>query len=772
MIPQAKQFLFLSPSTTTDTTNDLKISCLRIMTASSLLIAIMILVWRVSEFLADGNPYQILLILPFIALLVLILSGSRHSRTLSSAVLIAIMYAAGFCIAVLTRDRMLSQIGLIFLFIIPLVARVLFDVKQTIAFMILNIIPFVLLQNGYHFYQLSPNRLLSQENAHVYIYSVLFVFINILLPLTVSRILHTLRSYNSNISSLNRDLLYNQNLYRSVFENTATASVICNQNGMILKVNKGIEDLTGYTRMDLEEKQDIDFIIAAETKKSCEDYRLCYTGNLEFDSSVFEFNVMRKDGKTKFVLARFGILIDSGLYIVSLFDFTKTRETETELKKSRLREEYHKNHDSMTGLPTRDFFRNMTELELQKTCCTNSRAAVICIGLDRFKYINDTFGTDVGDSIIKEFALRLKELLRNSDLVGRLNGDIFVCLINDITHHEEFIALLTKKINQFLRLFNYNDSIIEISASVGISFFPDDSKNADTLLRHSEIALDIAKRKRQGGITIFNNEIGKIMAERFRIESDLKKAVRERELSLHYQPKVDYTGNVVGFEALIRWNTSDGSLISPGLFIPAAEELGIIYMIDMFIIEAVCQNISQWKKKYGSVLPVSVNLSAKNLAVEAVLDCIINTVHKYNIKPSQIEIEITETGIMENERSAIKLLNSLIQEGFRISIDDFGIGYSSLNKLKDFPVNTLKIDKSFVDEIPGNEKAENIVRTIVTLARNLNFSLVAEGVERQEQADFLNRLGCGTFQGYLYYKPMPQDELAALLSSKGGNTNG
>lgn len=732
-------------------------SALRIISLFAILLVTIIFVHLLAT---DHSMYRfqrIMITVPFLVILGIIFAVQRFPLSFYAGSFIVLLYAAAFCISLFAASTEIFFVSFGMLLITPALARIFFNFRITMGLSFFNVLPFVLLLANLHGDEKPVSVLPLHEYTFAYTSLVLFLIFNVALPMALSRLLNTLERSFSRFQDLNKRLYHNEQLYRSVFDISGTAAIICESDGTIAKMNREAEVLTGYKAAELENSVKIDSVLFFDDSTPV-------GTDPGLHDSMFSFSLLTKGEEHKVVLVRFGIITGSDRYVITIFDLEATNCASIALVHSRERERYFSEHDYLTGLPNRSSFLTAVSARIREHLAVGKSAAMICVGLDRFKYINENYGISIGDTLLSLFSARLKNLISSNDLIARLGGDMFLCFVSKICSPETFLSELRNIIQRFDYNFTIQGFSIEINVSVGVSFYPGDGMTAEALVRNSELALQAAKESGQGNCAVYDRDINVQLKEKYYIENEIKHAIKNNLFEIHYQPKVDYHGELTGFEALVRWKDSYGKYISPDIFIPAAEELGIINLIDRYIVTKVCSDVKNVFQIHDITKPVSVNISAKNFSLVSILDFVTETVESYKIDPSFIEIEITETGIMNNEKSAIAVLQKLTNKGFNIIIDDFGTGYSSLNKLKDFPVRTIKIDKSFVDEIPGNAKAENIIRAIVSLADHLDFSLVAEGVERREQVDFLNDLGCEVFQGYHFFRPLPLTEIVKLFT--------
>ena len=433
----------------------------------------------------------------------------------------------------------------------------------------------------------------------------------------------------------------------------------------------------------------------------------------------------------------------------------------TLVRESQHRVEFLATHDDLTGLPNRTLYNDRLRLALARATRSGEKLAVLFLDLDNFKLVNDTLGHDTGDKLLKQASARLLECVRTEDTVARLGGDEFVLLLEATERHEA--AMTAERLIQALAtsyLLGGNECFI--SASIGISMFPEDATEPNGLMRNADAAMYRAKDRGKNSFEFFTPELADQANHRMDMESGLRRAIEQSELKLEYQPQVDLGSNkVVGAEALVRWRR-DGNIVSPTVFIPIAEESHLIVAIDEWVLAEACRQIVAWDKAGLPEIRISVNISARHFRKSDMVSDIIRIVTEHGVAPQRLCIEITEGVLMDIER-AQRMLSELVAFGLRISVDDFGTGFSSLSYLKRFPIHELKIDRSFVDGIANDKDDRAIASTIIALANSLGMSVVAEGVEVEEQHAELVGLICGHAQGYFYARPMPADKFSDWL---------
>lgn len=443
--------------------------------------------------------------------------------------------------------------------------------------------------------------------------------------------------------------------------------------------------------------------------------------------------------------------------VVTLQDITERKKAEDELK-------FVAFHDLLTGLPNRKSFYMCLEDTLTQTRRrkTENMWALLFLDLDRFKQVNDTLGHDVGDVLLKAVAERVNKCLRESDHFFRLGGDEFTVIITNLNKGIDVAKVADKIRREVAKPFKIKKHEIYTSASIGISVFPTDGADVEVLVKNADMAMYAAKEEKDG-YRFYTEEMNRKALERMKLEGALRNAVERDELVLFYQPLVDNQKNILGMEALLRWRHPELGLVPPDQFIPVAEETGAIVPIGTWVLEAACRKVKEWQTKGHEKLFVAVNLSPRQFREPDLVETVFHALNLTGLEPNYLKLEITESSVMDDPEGAIAKMEELKKYGISFAIDDFGTGYSSLSYLKRFPIDTLKIDRSFVTDSMQNRDDQEIIKTIISMAQNLRIETVAEGVETQEQLDFLCSQGCSKMQGYLFSKPLCCDEFEKLL---------
>lgn len=435
-------------------------------------------------------------------------------------------------------------------------------------------------------------------------------------------------------------------------------------------------------------------------------------------------------------------------------DVTQQRQTQDRIH-------FLARHDMLTGLPNRSVVREEIERALAATR-RGGAMALLCLDLDRFKPVNDTYGHAVGDALLKQVALRLRESVREVDVVARLGGDEFAVVQCGGEHPEASTRLAQRIIDVLGRPFELEGNVVHIGTSVGIALAPHDGADPETLQRHADLALYGAKSDGRGTMRYFEPAMNRRIEARRGLENDLRRAIDAQELMLVYQPRFDLrTGDMVGVEALLRWQHPQRGLVPPGDFISLAEEAGLIVPIGRWVLEKACRDALSWP---GQV-PVAVNVSAVQFSRGSVLPDVTRALAATGLPPQRLELEITESTMIRNAASVSATLHSLRDKGVHIGMDDFGTGFSSLSHLRSFPFDHLKIDRSFVRDTPERPDLCAIIRGVATMAEGMNMLTTVEGVETVEQFQAVRPLGCDAVQGYLFSRPVPSKDLARLIEA-------
>ncbi len=432
-------------------------------------------------------------------------------------------------------------------------------------------------------------------------------------------------------------------------------------------------------------------------------------------------------------------------------------------------------YDNLTNLPNRILFQDRLRLTIANADRCQHMFAVLFLDIDNFKRINDTFGHVMGDKLLKSVAERLSAVMRKCDsvtrdvpdLFARLGGDEFTVLLNVINKLEDAAKVARRITDSISMPFKLEGYEIFITSSIGIAIFPADGEDVDSLLKNADAAMYNAKDRGKNNYQYYKQYMNAAAFERLTLENDLRRALEREELLLYYQPQINAdTGAITGMEALIRWRQTDGEIILPSEFIELAEETGMIIPISEWVLKTACKQNKAWQENGFKTIPVSVNMSSRLFQQKDFITTLSRILHESGIRPQDLILEITESTLMQTSETVFTALRELTEMGVRLTIDDFGTGYSSLSYLKRFPIHAIKIDRSFVREIPTDPGDAAIARAIISMAHSLRLKVIAEGVETEEQLDFLRKQRCNEIQGYLFSQPLPPEEISKLLQAE------
>ncbi|KNB73119.1 bifunctional diguanylate cyclase/phosphodiesterase [Brevibacillus reuszeri] len=544
--------------------------------------------------------------------------------------------------------------------------------------------------------------------------------------------------------------------YRIIAENTSDIISMIDRSGEFLYLSPAHKSVWAHDVPDEEIRNMLDWI--ADEDRDNFLYAIEHTFSTRKEYLV-ECRLKTKRDKPIWTETKLNPIIDEHDNVTCLIQVT--RDT-TERKQSEELIHYLAYHDALTELPNRRMYVQHLGKEIMQAKRFQSNMAVLFLDLDRFKDVNDSFGHDVGDLLLKEAATRLKASVKPGDMVARLGGDEFTVLISNLTEREEAAAVAEQIMQVMQEPFYMNGQAFNISSSIGISLFPDDGDNAEDLLKRADTALYTVKSRGRNGFDFFDPSMEAKSLERILMENELRKAIEQEHFQIYYQPKMDIkTGTLTGMEALVRWMHPELGIIPPNRFIPIAEESGMIIPLGEWILKEACKQNKRWHDQ-GYELKVSVNLSVRQIYQKDLLDMIKATLEETQLEPKWLELEITESIFVKMDEATI-VLQQIRDIGIQISIDDFGTGYSSFSYIKSLPVDTIKIDASFIRDVHHNQESQAIVKAIVTIAESLNMKVVAEGIELNDQVAALQENGCGQGQGYLFSRPLATADFEQFL---------
>ncbi|WP_419799823.1 EAL domain-containing protein [Terasakiella sp.] len=546
----------------------------------------------------------------------------------------------------------------------------------------------------------------------------------------------------------------NLRLSSTVFDNTAEGIIITDHNAEIIDVNTAFSEITGFSREEVIGQNPRLMKSGRHSEKFYNDMWRKLNNNGFWRGEIWD---RRKNGEEfpKWLSIN-ACRNEKGKlthYVAVFSDITDKKADEEKL-------EQLAHFDHLTGLPNRILFQDRLHTALARSRREKAHLAVLFVDLDRFKQINDSLGHRVGDLLLKEVSKRLLYSVREIDTVARLSGDEFTVILTDISSIEAVEMIASRIVKSLGAPYFFEGHELFVSASVGIAIYPTDGENSVDLLRHADVAMYHAKEKGRNNYQFFNAEMNEKAQSQLSLANKLRVALNRKLIHPHYQLKVDtQLGKPIGLEALARWNDERGKPISPVKFIPVAEEHGLIGRLGKSILNQVCIQIRMWQDMGVEFGSVAVNLSAQQFRDANLLNDIKEAIEDNRIDPMSLEVEVTENMVMDDVEEAIRILHDIKEMGLKISIDDFGTGYSSLSYLKRFPVDTLKIDRTFIRDLSVDNDDAAIVSAIVSMAQKLEINVVAEGVETQEQVDFLRSVNCNVVQGFLYAKPCAGGEV-------------
>jgi diguanylate cyclase (GGDEF)-like protein/PAS domain S-box-containing protein len=543
-------------------------------------------------------------------------------------------------------------------------------------------------------------------------------------------------------------------LWATVFEASSESILITDGQRTILTVNRSFCRSTAYERREVVGR--LPHLLRSDHHPDGF-YDELWEAVGQRGSWQGEMWIRRKTGETFPVWAVFNAVRDDSdqitHHIASWLDISERKADEQRIS-------HLAQHDVLTDLPNRALCAERLRMALQQAERHQRRVAVLFIDLDRFKNVNDSLGHHIGDGLLRSVAHQLQCAVRVGDTVSRMGGDEFVVILSDVADVQEIRQIVDRRLlHRIAQPHNIDGAELHVSCSIGIAVYPEDGREIDTLMRNADAAMYQAKALGRNNAQFFTIEMDRRARERMQIENDLRGAIERQELRVYYQPRVECrSGRLLGAEALVRWQHPQHGLMTPASFIPVAEDSGLIIPLGTWVLNEACGQQARWRGSGFANLAISVNLSAEQLRDPALLDTLRDIIARYDISPAMIELEITESLLMEHVSPTIDLLLAIKAIGISLSIDDFGTGYSSLNYLHRFPIDKLKIDQSFVRDMLDDPNDLAITRAVIGLGHTLGLRVVAEGVEKIEEMRVLSAAGCDELQGYLFGKPMPANE--------------
>ncbi len=621
------------------------------------------------------------------------------------------------------------------------------------------------------FYYYFEKTILASETLAIVVTAGIILLISLctqLLVNNINRSKEALREANETLEIKVRErtaeLRESEMKYRTIFENTGTATVIVENDATISLANSEFANMAGLEKSEIEnQKSWLHFMDEKTQRKVLNGEAASDYPEYNQIAPHFECTFIDKEGTQKDMLCSLADIPGSEKSVVSLADITELKEAERQI--------YHQAfHDTLTGLPNRALFMEHLNMALKRAKRRDDYFfAVLYLDIDRFKLVNDSLGHSVGDRLIRAFASRIQESLRDLDILARFGGDEFVILLEDIENSEYASGVADRLQQELKRPFMIENKEVFAPASFGVVLNTRDYDDPEDIIRDADAAMYHAKENGKAQYKIFDKTLHKKALHLLERETDLRKAVNRDEFENHYQPIVDLqSASLVGFEALIRWNHPELGLIYPGSFISIAEETGLIIPITKLIARQACEDLCRWQNQLRDELKLTmnINLSSKHFLSPTLLEDIKEILKQTGMPPDQLKLEITETALMEDADETIRLVHRLKDMGLHLVIDDFGTGYSSLSYLQRLPIDTLKVDRSFVSRIQAEPDGNrNIVEAIISLAHRLKMMVVAEGVETEEQFAILLEMNCQFGQGYLFSKPLSKPQIDELIEN-------
>lgn len=545
----------------------------------------------------------------------------------------------------------------------------------------------------------------------------------------------------------------------SALEQTADLVMITDRSGVIEYVNPAFVQVTGFSRAEtLGNKPSL----LKSGNRDAGYYRSLWETILRGDTFSDIVINRKKDGSLYYESKSITPLRDLAGRITH---FVSTGKDITEQMLAQEKLQYLAHHDVLTTLPNRTLLLDRLQQSLTRARWHERKVALLFMDLDRFKTINDSLGHEMGDRLLQEVGARLRVALRDGDTVARHGGDEFVLLLEDVASENDIALIAQKILNALAPPFRIGGHVLHISASIGISYFPADGVDSQILLRNADIAMYRAKEAGKNNFKFYTEEMSTRAVERLALENSLRFALERGEFALHYQPQVDIaSGAVIGAEALLRWNPAEPGAVSPAEFIPLLEETGLILPVGAWVLREACRQLRRWQQRGRPQLRMAVNLSGRQFDDQTLPGLVHALVAETGIDPATLDLEMTESVLMRHSAVVNETLTALSRAGVRLAIDDFGTGYSSLSYLKRFPIDILKIDRSFMSDVTSDTDDAHIVTAILGMGASLDLEVIAEGVETVEQREFLRTRGCRVMQGYLFARPMSAADFDALLA--------
>ncbi|MDD3936022.1 EAL domain-containing protein [Rhodoferax sp.] len=553
-----------------------------------------------------------------------------------------------------------------------------------------------------------------------------------------------------------------------IMTNSSEAIVVTDTQGRVTSINPAFTAMTGYEPQDIRGKSIRVLTSERQTREFYQEMRLELTTFRQWKGEIWN---RRKNGETFPAWMTISAVMEPegaiSHYVMAFSDITVHKNARDKIN-------FLAFHDVLTSLPNRVLITDLLKQAIGTVTQRNTSLAVLCLGLDKFKQVNDTHGHATGDALLKLVAHRLKGCLRKADLLGRLSGDEFMVVLDEVLDPGDVAKICRKILSQIAEPFNLANGQLEISASIGVTLYPEHGADHDVLMRHADMALLDAKQDGRNTYSFFHDQMNYKVLHYVQTRDALRLALQRNEFELHYQPQIDLThGRILGVEALVRWNRPYHGMVMPVNFISIAEESGLIVPLGTWVLREACRQAARWRQAGHPPLVVAVNISQVQFRRGNLENEVLAALEESGLAPSALELELTESLLLENADEVLAMVRRLKALGVQLSIDDFGTGYSSLSYLQRFNVDKIKIDRSFVMNLLDDQSHQvAIVQAMIQMAKSLNLKTIAEGVEDVAQAEKLRGLGCDEAQGYLYAKPLPEAELEQWLNTQAGQLQG
>ncbi|MFE7063419.1 EAL domain-containing protein [Sutcliffiella sp. NPDC057660] len=572
---------------------------------------------------------------------------------------------------------------------------------------------------------------------------------------------HLVDASSRDIAKLNKSIENSEQRYKSLFEHNSDIVFSIDLFGRVLSVNPRFSEIFGFTEKQILKKSALSFLKSSDVERVSNHFFQALQGI----EQTYEVELMERDGQERtYLIKHIPIIVNgerAGVYGIGR-DITAQKKAEERVA-------YLAYFDAATALPNRQNFndRLTEEMDEIKKAKSKQKLAVLFIDFDRFKLINDSLGHYVGDKLLIHIIDRIRKILPNKSYLGRFGGDKFTLSLSDYKSIDEVINIAQVLLNTINMPILYNEQEFYVTASIGVSLFPSDGVNAESLLKNADAAMNQAKKLGGNRMKFYSNDMNHQAMFRIELESYLRKALEKNEFFLCYQPFIDIQSKrVIGAEALIRWDHPKLGLVSPAEFIPLAEETGLITDIGIWVLRSACREAKRWQEIGLGYMTISVNVSAHQFQQPTFIEEVKNALVASGLAPSYLQLELTESVMLRNAAYSIAVMQELQELGVQLSVDDFGTGYSSLSYLRDLPINNLKIDRSFIKNLRFDSKDVAIVHAIVTMGKGLNLKVIAEGIESEDQLLLLEKLSCDVAQGYHLSKPREQEEFERFIQER------